>query len=139
MKKTNQNQSKNNSSKPLTIEEEITSIFKSLKSTLHPGMVAEMCKPSKNQSSCKGIIDVYRAEDLQKKEKNGFKVKPIERYAFYADIYNPERIGSVAIYGDNAVYRYDLIRARHFFFGHRIVGATVEIGMRPYVDVKLAA
>ncbi|MCH5247312.1 MAG: hypothetical protein J1E99_04055 [Muribaculaceae bacterium] len=135
MKKTNQN----NSSKPLTIEQEIALIFKSLRSTLHSGMMAEMCKPSKNQSSCKGIIDVYRAEDLQKKEKNGFKIKPMERYAFYADIYNPKRIGSVAIYGDNAVYRYDLIRAQRFFFGRRIVGASVQIGLRPYVDVKLVA
>ena len=123
-----------------SIEQEITAIFHGIETNLKEGMVAEKTRPSKGSSFCKGIVNVYKASDIQrKKDDKSFKAVPIESYAFYTDTLKPSRIGSVAIYGDNAFNRCLSLKKRGFFFGRKIASATVERGLRPFVDVKLVA
>ena len=121
-----------------SIEQEITAIFNVIATNLKEGLVAEKRPPSKGSTFCKGMINIYRAEDLQRKEADkSFKAIPVVSYAFYTDIFFPSRIGSVAIYGENAFNRCFILKKRGFFFGKKIISANVEYGLRPFVDVKL--
>ena len=123
-----------------SFEQEITAIFNSIEANLKEGLVAEKTRPSKGSTFCKGVVNVYKASDLQrKKEDRSFKAMPIESYAFYTDTFKPSRIGSVAIYGEKAFNRCLILNKRGFFFGRKIMSAKVEQGLRPFVDVKLVA
>ena len=123
-----------------SIEQEITAIFHGIEATLKEGLVAEKTHHSKGSTFCKGMVNVYKAEDLQrKKEDKSFKVIPVVCYAFYSDTLRPSRIGSVAIYGEKAFNRCLNLNKRGYFFGRKIVRAKVEQGRRPFVDVKLVA
>ena len=122
-----------------SIEQEITAIFNGIEAILKEGLVAEKTRPAKGSTFCKGEIKVFIAEDLRRMEEDkSFKAKPLERYAFYADTLRPSRVGSVAIYGDNAFNRCLILNKRGFLFGRKIISAKVEQGLRPFVDVKLA-
>ena len=123
-----------------SIEQEITAIFNRMEASLNEDLVVEKTRPSKGSTFCKGIVNVYKASDLQKKKENkSRKPEPIVSYAFYPDSFKPSRIGSVAIYGDKAFNRCLLLSKRGFLFGRKIVSAKVEQGRRPFVDVKLVA
>ena len=122
-----------------SIEQEITAIFNGIEANLKEGLIAEKTHPSKGSTFCKGMVNVYKAEDYKRKKENQTsKTIPVISYAFYQDTYRPSRIGSVAIYGENAFNRCLTLKKRGFFFGRKIVSAKVEQGLRPFVDVKLA-
>ena len=122
-----------------SIEQEISAIFNGIEANLKDGLVAEKTHPSKGSTFCKGMVNVYKAEDFQRKNVDrSFKAIPVISYAFYTDTFRPSRIGSVAIYGDKTFNRCLTLNKRGFFFGRKIVSATVEQGLRPFVDVKLA-
>ena len=123
-----------------SIEQEITAIFNGIEANLNEGWVAEKTNPSKGSTFCKGMVNVYKAEDYKRKNENQTsKPIPVISYAFYQDTYRPSRIGSVAIYGDKAFNRCLNLNKRGFLFGRKIVSAKVEQGLRPFVDVKLVA
>ena len=123
-----------------SIEQEITAIFNAIATNLKEGLVAKKLPPSKGSTFCKGMINIYRAEDLQRKEADkSFNAIPVVSYAFYTDTFSPSRIGSVAIYGENAFNHCFILKKRAFFFGKKIISANVEYGLRPFVDVKLVA
>ena len=123
-----------------SIEQEITAIFNGMATTLKEGLVAEKTRPSKGASFCKGIINIFKAEDFHRKNADkSFKAIPVVSYAFYTDTFRPSRIGSVAIYGENAFNRCFILKKREFLFGRKIISAEVEYGLRPFVDVKLVA
>ena len=122
-----------------SIEQEITAIFNGIEANLKEGLVAEKAHPSKGSTFCKGMVKVYKAEDLKRnKEDKAFKAIPVTSYAFYIDTFRPSRIGSVAIYGDKAFNHCLSLKKRGIFFGRKIISAKVEQGLRPFVDVKLA-
>ena len=123
-----------------SIEQEITAIFNGIEGSLQEGLVALKTRPSKGSTFCIGMINIYKKEDLKQQEEDKTKkAMPIESYAFYADTFNPRRLGSVAIYGEKAFNRCLNLNKRGFFFGRKIASATVEQGLRPFVDVKLVA
>ena len=123
-----------------SIEQEITAIFNGIEADLKEGFVAEKTHPSKGSTFCKGMVNVYKAEDLKrKKEDKAFNAIPVTSYAFYTDTFRPSRIGSVAIYGDKAFNLCLNLNKRGCLFGRKIVSAKVEQGLRPFVDVKLVA
>ena len=122
-----------------SIEQEITSIYKSLEVDLKKGLAAEKSQPPKGSTSCKGVISIYRADDLRRRnEDKSYKAIPVERYEFYASIYTPSKIGSVAIYGDMTFFRFRIIKCRGFLFGRKVRSVTIEKGKHLFVDVKLA-
>ena len=122
-----------------SFEQEISAIFNGIEANLKEGLVVERTHPSKGSTFCKGMVNVYTAEDFQKKKADrSFKAVPVISYAFYTDTFRPSRIGSVAIYGDKAFNLCLNLNKRGFFFGRKIVSAKVEQGLRPFVDVKLA-
>ena len=123
-----------------SIEQEITAIFNGIEADLKEGFVAEKTHPSKGSTFCKGMVNIYKAEDLKrKKEDKAFKAIPVTSYVFYTDTFRPSRIGSVAIYGDKAFNLCLNLNKRGYLFGRKIVSAKVEQGLRPFVDVKLVA
>lgn len=148
---------KSSSEKPMTIEQEISSIFDSLSSSLREGLTARLDRPQKGES-CRGTITVFNQLDLKREarevaayqralkagyEKNRlekpFKAKALVKYAFYPSVYTPAKLGSVAIYGDNVMYQYAMIRRSGFLFGHKALEVRLEMGIRAYVVVKLVA
>ena len=121
-------------------EQEITAIFNGIEANLKEGLVTEKTHPSKSSTFCKAMVNVYKAEDFQRKNVDrSFKAVPVVSYAFYTDTFRPSRIGSVAIYGDKAFNLCLNLNKRGFFFGRKIMSAKVEQGLRPFVDVKLVA
>lgn len=129
-----------------TIERELKSIFDQITSTASDGCVVLEERPNKG-TSCKGIISIYRRDDLRRQdsreadvERDGrpFRAIPVVRYAFYPSVYNPSVLGSVAIYGKRAVLNRLSVRKNAFFFGRRVTGVKTEIGRRPFIDVRFA-
>lgn len=121
---------KTNSNKQLSIEQEIRSIFARLSESMEDGLIVKMDKVPKMSVYCNAVIGVYRCGDLQ---------KPVMQYAFYKSIYVPDKLGSVAVYGDDATSNYASIKMRRSLFGHVISSVTIEMGRRPFVDVKFAS
>lgn len=135
MKRNYQKSSSNSGS----IEQDITAFFKSLQTGLGKEFVAQREKPSKGSIFCKGMVSVFRVEDLERRRENKeFKPVPLERYAFYPVNYGGSRIGSVAIYCDDAYKKSIMLRTRMSLFGRRIRQVRIEEGCRPFVDVVLA-
>lgn len=128
----------NNSRNFNSIEKEISEIFNSISSTLNEGLAVKKVKPAKGATYCKGMIKIYNKEELKREEKEGYpKAKAVESYSFYASTFKPTKIGSVAIYGENAFNRCVGINKSGFLFGRRVVSANMEQGLRPFVDVQL--
>jgi len=137
------------------IDRDIRSIFLALNSRTTENSTAVLEKPARG-SSCKGIIHIYNQSDLcrQKEEEasyrelrnNGsdhahhvkpYRAKPTVTYAFYPKASDQNKLGSVAIYGENADSRRKLILKIGTLFGYRVINANIEVGRRPFVDVKL--
>lgn len=122
-----------------TIEQEIKTVFNNLERDLDKGFIAELSHPTRGASFCKAIINIYKLGDhSQRIRDKTFKAVPVESYAFYPSTYNPERIGSVAIYGTNSTRYCQHLEKRRILFGRRIANVSVELGRRPFVDVKFA-
>lgn len=123
-----------------TIDQTISSIFRILSSTASENTVVVREKPSKTSTFCKGMISVFDRSDIRRQEEDKtFKATPVVRYAFYPDTYNPSRLGSIAIYGENAAALCSFIKKQKTIFGQIVISASVENGRRPFVDVRLRA
>ncbi len=139
------------------IEREIASIYQALKTRLSDTDIITIEYP-KDKTNCRAIISLYhKADFLRQKEeeeaqrtdpsslndrKTAKKLHKATRYlmfAFYPSTYNVQKLGSVAIYGDNALAMQTRILTQGNLFGHSVKDATIEIGRRPFVDVTFAA
>ena len=136
------------------IERQIRSIATQLQAVCGKSMTIVREQPSTG-SSCAGMVAMFDSAALAafEQEKKEFarllktgqadpRLRPvqpaaIERYAFYATSLDSTRLGSVAIYGPNAVQRLLKIKRDASFFGHRMASAKVELGRRPFVDITL--
>lgn len=140
---------------PRSIEQEISTIF-DLIVLRAPHSILVVNERPKAGSSCKGIICLYSRSDLKRQSEEEaeyrrlinlgadkttvptpFKAVPSVKYAFYPSVYDASRIGSVAIYGENAVSHGLLLQKHPVLFGYSVKSATVEMGVRPFVSVKL--
>ncbi|MDE6443760.1 MAG: hypothetical protein K2K64_04985 [Muribaculaceae bacterium] len=123
-----------------TIDQTISSIFRILSTTASDNSVVVRERPSKTATFCKGIISVFDRNDIRRQEEDKtFRATPIVRYAFYPDTYNPSRIGSIAIYGENAHTLCAIIRKQRAIFGQSVISVSIEKGLRPFIDVRLRA
>ena len=64
-------------------------------------------------------------------------VKPTITYVFFASVLTPHRLGSVAIYGQAAAGKATYIRNQGSLYGIPVESVNIEMGARPYVDVKI--
>lgn len=126
------------------IENEINSIFNFLAAEVSDDLEVRKEAPAR-YASCKGIISVYRrnvpaASGAEEGvvDRRSQKALPALRYAFYESVYNPSKIGSVAIYGENISALCASIRRSQVLFGRKVRSVSVEIGARPFLDVKFA-
>lgn len=134
----NSNSVNNQKSNVKSIDAEINNIFQSLKSQVSEArIVVKEILP--RLSSCKGIISVYNKSDIKNQKNNPIKAKSIATFSIYPGIYDPTKIGSIAIYGADAVYYLEMLRKRSTLFGYEIKEVRAEMGMRVFVDVKLKA
>lgn len=115
------------------IEREINSIFLGIERIYAKDHDVKLERP-KNQTSCKAIIKVYTKPDPESGEK---EPKTLRMYALYPGNYDDRRIGSVAIYGDDAEDTRLQLQSRGNLFGLPIRKVTVELGRRPFVDVTI--
>lgn len=141
----------------ISVESQINSIFNSLSSTLSETSVVVKDRAPKG-GSCKGFISVFNKADLRRQNEEEkeyreyirqgyskeslqktFKATPSVKYAFYPNTISPDKLGSVAIYGKNLASLLLMIKKNNTLFGHRVISATTEIGIRPFLDVKVAA
>lgn len=121
-----------------SIEAKINNIFQTLNQQVSDSVVVvrESLSP---WASCKGLMSVYRTSDNIFQNNNKCKSRPIARFAFYPDIYDGTKIGSIAIYGDDAKCYLEMLRKRQTIFGYKIKEVRAEVGMRLFVDVRLFA
>lgn len=56
----------------------------------------------------------------------------------WQDTLRPDRLGSVAIYGEGASLRKAAIDMAGLLFGHRVAFTSLEMGRRLFVDVRFA-
>lgn len=111
----------------------------------------------KNESNigCESILNVYNRLDLERQRTEaenykrllalGYDRKEIQKpfvaipetkYAFYADPINPNRLGSVAIYGGDALDNKAMIEKSGHFFGLPVREVNIEVGRLLFVDVR---
>lgn len=122
----------------VTIEQEIGNIFQLLTLNADENTLVKRVNPARGRS-CKGEIDVYRRSARHGADgEQDVKDVLVARYVFYPSTYYPTRLGSVAIYCENAAILCGQLQKDRVLFGHRIVGAQMEWGRRPFVDVRLA-
>ena len=115
----------------------IEGIFKILSTQTSDGTVVIKEKGRKG-SACIGVISILNRDDKQRQEADaGYKATPIVQYAFYPDTYFPSRIGSVAIYGNDAPALCGRLKRQPTLFGMKIINAVVEYGKGPFVDVRV--
>lgn len=138
------------------IDREISSIFRSLQSTVSETESVMLDRPRKGLL-CKAVISVYRKSDLIRQEEEEeilkrsvsagqdrknlpkpFRATPKVRYAFYPSTLEPNKLGSVAIYDENSSSVKARIVKSGYLFGHRVVRVSLEMGRSPYVDVTFA-
>lgn len=110
----------------------------------------------KDGASCRAIVRVFSREDIDRQHEEEAlyrqliargkqpaeltkprKAAPVVMYAIYPSAFDPAKVGSVAIYADDAPMRRKLLLTRRHFFGLPIISATIEMGRRPFVDVRL--
>jgi len=139
------------------IEREIRSIFRALTSTASEDKVVSIETPVKG-ASCRAIIRIFKTEDINRQSEEEkfyheqlsqgmnrneldkpYKANPIVMYALYPQAYDSTKLGSIAIYGDDASMRQTLILRQGSLFGHTVVRANLEMGRRLFVNVKLAS
>lgn len=108
-------------------------------------------------TSCKAIIRIFDAEALvlHREQMEEYRrliaagadratlrkpaaPMPVVMYALYPGTTDPTRLGSIAIYCDDAPIRLSLILKQRTIFGRRVAAATLERGLRPFIDVRLA-
>lgn len=119
------------------IERDIQSIFKALNSRITDGMKTVMEKSSKT-GYCKATIRILKESNDSTPDSSPDKRNVLViRYSFYASTLDPTKLGSVAIYCDDAASLLASIQASGSLFGHRFISATLEIGRRPFIDVKI--
>ncbi len=140
-----------------SFECEINSIFRILSTKASENSVVVRERGVKG-GSCKALISVFDRSDLKRQAEEEaeyrtnlrrgadrrslakpFFAKPVVRYAFYPSTYNSDKLGSVAIYGDNVAPLYNLINRHRSLFGRNVISADIEMGIRPFLDVRLAA
>lgn len=147
----NQKNQKNSSANSL--EQEIENIYKVLVATAAEGSVVRKEKVERGKMA-KGYISIFQKIDLKREQeeaeayaeakRNGdplagkpFVARPKLKYAFYPSTYDDRKIGSVAIYGEEATQHYWQLRKRDILFSHRIRNISLEMGLRPFVNVTL--
>jgi hypothetical protein len=107
------------------IDRQVNSFLRSVERIYADSHEVRIDRPSKN-SSCHSIISVYAKPDV-----------PLQKFALYPSNFSDRKLGSVAIYGDDAFATKAMIEARGSLFGHSIRMVRVEMGRRPFVDVTL--
>ncbi len=60
-------------------------------------------------------------------------------YVLYPSAIAPDELGSIAIYCERVSVQYEMLKCRGVLFGHRVKSVSLEMGLRPFVDVKLRA
>lgn len=124
------------------IECEIEAIFKFLVDEVSESSVVKKESLSRWTSCCE-FISIYRNADLRKEAAIGKahkgNVRPIVSFGFYPSVYQPERLGSIAIYGEDAMHYCRMLEQSRSIFGYKILRVKTEMGMRLFVDVKLRA
>lgn len=140
-----------------TIEQEINAIYQALIHNASDDETVVLSRPDK-AVSCRAMISIYRQSDLlrQKDEEMAykkalsagadrrmlvkpFKARPVTMYSLYAGVVNPNKLGSIAIYGDNPHATLHRILISGHLLGHAVKRASIEMGLRPFVDVTLAS
>ena len=120
-----------------SIEREIVNIVKMLEARDSDFVDIARQRPDRMASSV-AVICAYNREDYEKMKANRGR-SATERFVFYSDVYNPDRVGSVAIYGKKVVEHYCFLRAGMTMFGRKVKNVRVLMGARPFVDVTFAA
>lgn len=141
-----------------TIEREIRSIFQGITANASEHNEVVVIEKSNAVTSRRALISVYNPADLARQKEDEaiyreevargvrkenrikrFKANPVVMYAIYPDTYDSTKLGSVAIYGGDAPSRRTLILKQGTLFGHKVVSASLEMGTRLFVDVRLGA
>lgn len=137
------------------MEREIRAILRGLEVAASENRVAVRETPAKG-SSCVAIIAIYDKEDIMRQKLDeaqrrkmreegmdisllpkGFQASPEIRYVFYSHALFAGRLGSVAIYGQNLMAYHQQLLKRGRLFGRSILSVDMEVGRRPYLDVKI--
>lgn len=117
-----------------SIESTINAIENNLVRNASAGLSVERKKGGKSQA-CMCMISIFAEGKPSGKDNR----KPLISYAFYPGTYFPSRLGSVAIYADNVTSILAQIRASKSLFGIPVIEARLELGLRPFIDVRFAA
>lgn len=139
------------------LSREIDGIYRALATSVSDSMVV-LKERVKDGSACKGKVMVMnRAEytryltevsERQRQKSEGVPhdflpavraAEPLLTYAFYPSVYNAAQIGSIAIYGEDALPRFALAKKMGYIFGRRIKSAEIAVGLRQFAVIKLAA
>lgn len=119
------------------IERTLRGIRKAMEARMTKGITVSAEQPDK-MSSAYAVISIYpctgTAPDSNVKKQ---KRAPLTRYVFYPSITDPSRLGSIAIYGNDAESRTMQLRYSRHIFGLDIAQVSVEYGLRPFVDIKV--
>lgn len=129
-----------------TIETRINAIRNILNTVTPEGWIVRKERAAAG-ALCKGMVSIYSPADIKRlgastiasaetNRAKGIKIRPTKMYAFYAGRFNPQCIGSVAIYTDDAAAECARISRRTTLFGQRIKSVSLEMGHRPFVDVQ---
>ncbi len=138
------------------IERDMQSIFLSLHARVGEGTKVFTSHEGHGHSA-KWTASVYRMEDLERQKMEEitfrasvtlgaergtvtkpFRARPVAMYAFYPHTLNPERLGSVAIYADDAFLQKAVIDRTGTLFGFKVTDTAIKMGRRQFVDVRLA-
>lgn len=121
----------------LTIKKSINNIFEFLTAEVSERSVVVKEQLTRWSVSV-GIISIYSAVEYKKAETKDLKsgLQPIATFAFYPNVYEPSKIGSVAIYSANARVYLESLKKMPSLFGYQIKEIRAEIGMRLFVDVR---
>ncbi|MCM1336139.1 MAG: hypothetical protein NC187_02680 [Candidatus Amulumruptor caecigallinarius] len=138
------------------IELEVRSIINAITSRTTDSRCVTVDRDPKG-ASCKAIIRIFDADALalHREAMEEYRAKiargadrtslpkpasslPVVMYALYPDPVDSTRLGSIAIYCEDAPIRLTLILKQRTLLGHRVAAATLERGRRPFIDVRLA-
>lgn len=119
------------------IEKEIESIRRSICANVEEGVKVVNEKVPRSNTFCKAVIAIYKVADYRSLSE-GSTLQPLERFYFYPATLRNDRLGSVAIYGNDVISRYGWLTKGQTFYGSKILGASIENGARPFIDIKLA-
>lgn len=116
-----------------TIECEINSIYRALVADTDESLVVVKEKPKRGEAS-KGVINIFVKDENRSRTESR---TPLVKYVFYPSTLFPGRLGSVAIYGQEAVKVFGKLKTQGHLYGRRYLNLELEQGRRPYVDVKV--